>query len=637
MDNKQNQYLQQLSIFRVGEVCSVDGRTICIKVDKDKNLSHLLYKGNLIKNVSVGSHLKILKGFVQLVAIVESEHVEEKEIINRKYYNKNEELVRQLKVKLLGYFENNEYHKGVKELPLIGNVCLLMDTEEFSQIHRFASKGEKTIKVGNLLSDENMPIKIGINKLFTSHIGIFGNTGSGKSHTLATLYKQMLDKVSNNKNFKENAKFLLLDFNGEYSGTSVIFEGKKIYKCDTRNTKGGDKIPLKEEDILKPELVFILANATEKTQQPFIRRALRLYKRIHKENDSGSQIKEILKEDIKKIVCMSDHQKAQLLLDYLEQILPPYSIDIGLQSDLQWHGKNFSYYLKKGKINGEDLFFNSLGDDSNREYYFEKLLIYKHVNKFTEAENIIDRIIQFLYIQLIKDVLNSRAMNEHIAPAINKLKAIAPEFGKVFDITGKDIYDGKNFVVLDLNKVNLNMKKLMPLIVSTKLYNGHKESYMGDKTLNIIIDEAHNILSYESTRESDTWKDYRLETFEEIIKEGRKFGVFLTIASQRPSDISPTIISQLHTYFIHRLINDKDIEMVNKAISYLDKLSIESLPILPVGACVLSGVIADLPITIQVDELDSKYKPKSDNIPLERVWFDELNTNANSGGTGTVK
>ena len=77
--------------------------------------------------------------------------------------------------------------------------------------------------------------------------------------------------------------------------------------------------------------------------------------------------------------------------------------------------------------------------------------------------------------------------------------------------------------------------------------------------LNLIIDEAHNILSEESQRESEQWKDYRLETFEEIIKEGRKFGVFLTLASQRPVDISPTIISQLHNYFLHRLINEQDI------------------------------------------------------------------------------
>lgn len=140
----------------------------------------------------------------------------------------------------------------------------------------------------------------------------------------------------------------------------------------------------------------------------------------------------------------------------------------------------------------------------------------------------------------------------------------------------------------------------------------------------MIIDEAHNILSYESNRESETWKDFRLEVFEEIIKEGRKFGVFLTIASQRPSDISATIISQLHNYLIHRLVNNRDLEMVEKAISYLDKVSIENLPILPVGSCVLSGTAIDLPVILQVKPLPEAYQPHSENINLIESWGDEL-------------
>lgn len=136
------------------------------------------------------------------------------------------------------------------------------------------------------------------------------------------------------------------------------------------------------------------------------------------------------------------------------------------------------------------------------------------------------------------------------------------------------------------------------------------------------MDEAHNVLSYESLRENESFKDFRLETFEEIIKEGRKFGVFLTISSQRPSDISPTIISQLHNYFIHRLVNNKDIDMIDKAVSYLDKVSLESLPILPVGACILSGLIADLPIVLQVEELPKDSQPKSQTIKLTDHWLD---------------
>ena len=97
----------------------------------------------------------------------------------------------------------------------------------------------------------------------------------------------------------------------------------------------------------------------------------------------------------------------------------------------------------------------------------------------------------------------------------------------------------------------------------------------------------------------------------------------MTIASKRPSDISPTIISQLHNYLIHRLINNKDLEMIEKAVSYLDKLSFEALPILPVGACVLSGIIADLPIIIQIDKLDGNIQPQSSTISFDVSWLDD--------------
>ncbi len=145
--------------------------------------------------------------------------------------------------------------------------------------------------------------------------------------------------------------------------------------------------------------------------------------------------------------------------------------------------------------------------------------------------------------------------------------------------------------------------------------------------LNIIVDEAHNILSYQSTRESEEWKDYRLEVFEEIIKEGRKFGVFMTIASQRPSDISSTIISQLHNYFIHRLVNQHDIEQVNNTISYLDKVSVESLPILSTGVCVIAGQLADMPVVVKIDRIKEENKPDNETLDVVKLWKEQENEN----------
>ena len=617
------EYSQKMSIFRIGEVYSVDGRTIRIKVDADKNLSHLIYQGNLIKNVSVGSYLKILKGFDALVCQVESEFIREEDQTKSNYHNKSAEFSRYLNVKLLGYFKGKEYKKGVKEMPLIGNQCFLMDNDEFVLIHNFSGENDITIELGHLHNDDRVPINLSVSRLFASHIGIFGNTGSGKSYTLAKLYNKLFDKVAHNQKFKENAKFLLFDFNGEYSDEHVIIDDKTVYRVSTKLRDGHeDRIPIRREDLLNPELFNILASATEKTQQPFIKRALMLYQKVHEAEYPDRYAKAILHKLVTDVVCMTDVVKSRLLLDYFEQILPSdkdeNGVERGLQYDLQWQGTKVTYYTV---INNHTYYFNS--DDGRAK--IEELSLYKAVDRFVQSGNFIDVIIKYLYIQLIQYVLNNRAQNEHISPAINKLKALKNDFDKVFEIKDdQDFWSGNCLVVIDLNNANINIKKLVPLLISYKLYTEHK-NLKEDKqlsSLNIIIDEAHNILSYESLRESESWKDFRLETFEEIIKAGRKFGVFMTIASQRPSDISPTIISQLHNYFIHRLINNKDLDMIEKAVSYLDKLSFETLPILPVGACVLSGIIADIPIIVQIDKLDKNIQPKSNTLPLELSWLD---------------
>jgi DNA helicase HerA-like ATPase len=115
--------------------------------------------------------------------------------------------------------------------------------------------------------------------------------------------------------------------------------------------------------------------------------------------------------------------------------------------------------------------------------------------------------------------------------------------------------------------------------------------------------------------------DSKNPNIEEIIKEGRKFGVFLTIASQRPYDISDTIISQLHNYFLHRLINNKDIEAIGRTVSYLDKISFDSLSILPQGGCILAGLSADLPVVMKIDKiLKDENKPHNETIVLTTKW-----------------
>lgn len=611
------QHLLKFSIFRIGLVSSVDGRTVTIQVDRDKNLSHLLYKGELLNNVSVGSYIKILKGFDCLVGKIEKEYIKEVPL-QGDYAAPNDMVARFLIVQIVGYFKEEKYAKGVKELPLIGNECLILEQNEYQRIHNFTSSDEYSIRLGHLMTDESISIDVSVNRLFASHIGIFGNTGSGKSYTLASLYKGLFEKFHQNKAFKQNARFLLFDFNGEYATGSSITKLKKVYNLSTQTDKG-DKIILSPNDILNPELFFILASATEKTQQPFIRRVLKLYQKVQNEDDPIFYTKGILGNQLSRILSMADLVLGDQLLSYMERVL---SHEEDLTTEISRHSQQKCFYVS---IGGKPYYFNN--EDHTK--FVKETKIYQAIDTLKKDNEFISWITKFMYIQLIDDILANRAQNDHIVPAINKLISLSKDFSKIVSIpTGQEepsLWDNKfPLVVINLDKVNTSMKKLLPLLLSHKCYQEQKNSKdeIVSKSLNIIIDEAHNILSYESTRESESWKDFRLETFEEIIKEGRKFGVFLTIASQRPSDISSTIISQLHNYLIHRLVNNRDLEMVEKAISYLDKLSVETLPILPAGACVLSGIIADLPIIVQVEKLNNDVAPSSQTIQLTKAWLD---------------
>ena len=178
-------------------------------------------------------------------------------------------------------------------------------------------------------------------------------------------------------------------------------------------------------------------------------------------------------------------------------------------------------------------------------------------------------------------------------------------------------------MIHDLSTHMIQYDHIAPLLhrLEARSKDLHKETNLNhDKTFNLIIDEAHNILSEKSSVESEKWKDYRLDVFEEIIKEGRKFGYYLTIASQRPADISPTIVSQIHNYFVHRLVNELDLKMLQNTMSSLDAVSRSNIPTLSPGQAVITGVSFAQPVIVQIDKLDEKQQPDSSNSNLIEIW-----------------
>lgn len=277
--------------------------------------------------------------------------------------------------------------------------------------------------------------------------------------------------------------------------------------------------------------------------------------------------------------------------------------------------KDISWHSGQSRFKRNNTYFDS--DGQNYDTYLAPKIDSINVS----ALDPFDQLRLRASLQLISDLISGYVQFEHIQPLLKRIESSLNSLQKVLTIGGVE-YESKLLTVISLRRCNSEAKKVLPLLLAKHYYNRHKESvaHPPDKTVHLIIDEAHNVLSHQSSREQESWKDYRLELFEEIIKEGRKFGVFVTIASQRPADISPTIVSQLHNFFIHRLVNDRDLFLIDNTITTLDGMSRSLILSLAQGCCVVTGTSFELPMVLQIDRLERAKQPDSEDVDLEALW-----------------
>lgn len=625
------------AVFRVGRVTSVDGRRVKIAVDKLKNNSHLLYQGGVVRNVSVGSYVKIAKGFGELIAKVDGEYVEEDRLASGTYRRGVDPLSRQLDVSLIGYLENGRFDRGVRELPLLDNECFILTQREFELIHTFVDDNDEAIAIGTLAMEPTQAVSIGVNAIFASHVGIFGNTGSGKSYTLAKLYHELFERYGSIETFRQRAQFVLIDFNGEYlsrddangddRSTSVVTgqANKREYALSTR-TDSGVRLPLPESAVSDLSFWTVLLDATEKTQAPFLARVLSSNyweQRLADPNDLLAVLGDMVLRATKSNDISLDRQTVlNLLAEVQDSLGSNPSSDLAALIDDFRQNLHYNAHFRKfywGAWSG-----SPIDPDHPSWQSLTKERVAALNLDFTTIQPGIDLIRFKIILQYYNDIISGFSNREHLAPLIKRLGARVQDIKKLLVATDDNSFD-EPLIVVSLRDVNLAMRKVIPMLLCKHLYDRKKVvDPTNQRYLNLIIDEAHNILSLESSRESEGWRDYRLETFEEIVKEGRKFGVFLTLASQRPHDISPTIISQLHNYFLHRLVNNLDILAIEKAVAYLDHISFESLPILPRGACVLAGVATQVPVVVKIAELPAATAPDSRTMAVTAEWLTPL-------------
>ncbi|WP_076592605.1 ATP-binding protein [Herminiimonas arsenitoxidans] len=584
--------------IKVGEVIAVSGIRITLKIDEKSSRETLFLDGEKYKGVSIREYLYVQRGFRKIVCLVEGEYLDESRV---ETFDHKVDYVRKVDARPIGYFENEQFKEGIKFMPMIKDEVFLLKEEKIAAI--YGRDNADGFFIGKMLKEE-IPISMPWQKLFNSHIGIFGNTGSGKSNTLAKLYTVLFEKMADVLPGKST--FVFLDFNGEYTGGQLTNDdAKQVLRLSTQEV-GGDKFTLSENEFWDVETLSILFQATQNTQRPFLTRIVDGRRRNVNNHNAFSNY---IKSTIRHTFCAASPKSETLdLVRRIASIINDEALS-EILNITAWHNNSF---VHRGQAN---TYLNADG----RGY----AAVLAATVDAIDVSNVdpFDQLVIRANLQLSRDLVQGYVQFEHIQPLLKRIEASLNNLRKVVTI-GAAVVPERVLTVISLRRCNNEVKKVLPLLIAKNYYHEHRRTVQTppNKTIHLVIDEAHNILSQQSSREHESWKDHRLELFEEIIKEGRKFGMFITISSQRPADISPTIVSQLHNFFIHRLVNDRDLFLLDNTITTLDGLSKALIPTLAKGCCVVTGTAFDLPMVLQIDPLQTGERPDSDDVDLVALW-----------------
>lgn len=607
---------------KLGVIVSVEGSVSQVGMYHMSNDSEFIWHGDILTGPKVGAFLTINQNRVKIIATVSTEKVidqqntiKSSEFDNR--YSKNS-INRLITLKVKGVISDGKFEVTSKYVPMIGNEVSLTTNKELKVIYG-VEEPELTITIGDSIL-EGQPIQISIDKFFASHIGIFGNTGSGKSNTLHKLFFELFKSKYYNE-IIQKSQFFIIDFNGEYTKENMFGvkeDHKKIFEINTKGEVNKNKLPIKKDYLFDPDVLAILFDARPATQVPFLRKAIKTYNdKINSGDNFGSLAIGLLKRIVRETKSVEGDALENWIssarkLGVEEQLFSGLkgNFTINDYGNLKIVSKNQKKILESGQITLEGLKELKLAE-----------LREELKNKFDEA-SFIQQLNYFLQFQRVYVSAWRYSNIQHINPLFNRIETAFNSLEKVI-VVKKDISNEyKSMNIISLVHSNQAITRLIPMLVSKMIYDEQRFTVAGKsitKTKHLIIDEAHNILNDMYRNNGDDWQDYRLSVFEEIIKEGRKFGYYLTLSSQRPADISATILSQTHNYIIHRLVNEKDLRMLENTMPTLDKSSYQMIPSLGKGEVIITGSSMQVPVFVKVPK-EINIRPNSDDVILTSLW-----------------
>lgn len=610
------------NIKKLGVIVGVDGDISQVGMYHLSNDAEYLWYGDVLQGAKIGAYLTILQNNVKIIASVVTEKVADQqntirstEFDNR--FSKNS-INRIVHLKTKGVIENGEFQVTSQYVPMIGNEVCITSKKDLELIYGI-NDVEPTISIGKSIL-EGQVVPLSINKIFASHIGVFGNTGSGKSNTLHKLYLELFRSEYKEK-ILEHSKFYVIDFNGEYTKNDSfgVINQKRVFEINTKNLTS-TKLPITSDYLFDPDILSILFGATTATQVPFLRKSLKIW---NERQFNGESIAHFVVGTLKRILTTGNSASLDSKDNWIsiaEKYIDNDLFDV-LKSNLHYNYNTEAYYTVVNGTNNYIINPNTPIADFEIKYLKIDEIERDLKLKFDSLSEF-DKLKFHLDFQKVHQSAWKSTNIEHINPLFHRIDTALNSLKKVVEVKERIEGDFSSLNIINLVHANQEITRLIPMLISKMVYDQQKTKIAGNDvtcTSHLIIDEAHNILNAQNHSVGDTWQDYRLNIFEEIIKEGRKFGFYLTLSSQRPADISPTILSQVHNYFIHRLVNDNDLRMLVNTMPTLDKTSFNKIPSLGKGEVIITGNAIQVPVFVKVEK-EKIIRPNSDDVILTELW-----------------
>lgn len=558
-----------------------------------------------------------------------------------------------------GKIEDKIYNleRGVYSFPSIGDTVILPTDIQLKSIVENKEKNS-VVKIGTAPIAGNAEVKINPDKLFGRHVAILGNTGSGKSCSVAGVIRWSLEEASKQlpQGQDLNTRFIILDPNGEYTNAF------NDLNCDIKKFKV--ELTDDEKQIFKELKVpawlwnsyewSSFSNATGRTQRPILRRALRelrsgetdgisdfqtrakrhfsscyvtlradlLISSNYKESATafGNKLLSIV-EDCQHFEENSDSQEIKQKFKELRDSLK--AVVHSRHKSFDKAGKLIEYYSAFSREDVESCIqaikelienFGPLntfaGPNEDTPIPFNVTTIPDYVESLAQEAGVI-QFVDFLVMRM-RTMLSDTRMNKIITA------------GKEVSLENwlEEIIGGIS--IIDLSLVPSDISHLLVSVISRVIFESlQRYRRTNNKLLPtvIVMEEAHNFIKrYNESSEEISSSQLCTESFEKIAREGRKFGLSLTLSSQRPSELSPTVLSQCNTFLLHRIVNDRDQELVKRLVPDNIGGLLGELPILPTRKAILLGWASPLPILVEMNELKPEHRPKSADPDFWDVW-----------------